>query len=524
MSLLLFLGLFLGTDLSSDAAIRAHVRFLADDLLEGREATAHGQKVAGRYIGANFEHFGLKSFYPDSETPYLHAFNMYSGGLDAAATYLSFAGQSHQLDQGFEFVGTYAKPGEYARKLVFVGFGYRSNKRGFLDYEDMDLTDTIVAFVDGYPPHIAEAYADSDRRRTHLRKQKLKWARKSGAAGVIILAAEDFDLPDFTPESKEGADWLEGRLSTTPLKPAGVELPIMMVKKGQTKAFLGKHYDACKAVIEKIRETSAPASYEAKGETLKLVSVFSSNALTTENVVGYVEGTDPVLKDEYIVLSAHYDHLGIHDGQIFNGADDNASGTALLIDLARRFANAPTRRSIVFLALTAEEKGLIGSRMFLDDAPMPLESIAANINIDMVGRNELSYLGLVPGANKDVTSMNQVAEDINMSLKVKFSLSKDMDRYHHRSDHYNFVRRGIPAIFLHSGDHVDYHKASDTWEKVNYEKIVAVGELVHDLMRRVADDDTRPHFLEPRDGNDADDNESKSEPEAQAEEDEEEGH
>lgn len=500
LSLLLFFGLLLGTDLSSDAAIRAHVRFLADDLLEGRETAKHGQKVAARYIAASFEHHGLKSFYPDSDDAYFHTFELYTGGLDNEATTLTMGDNSLHLGKGFEFFGSYAVPGEYEYDLVFAGYGYRSKKKNYLDYEGLDLKGKIAVIVDGYPPHIAESYKDSERRRTHLRKQKTKWARKAGAAGLLILSAEDFDLPDFAPPAERSAGWLSNRLSTTPAKAAGTKFPILMLDKGKAKSFLGEHYASAKAVFEKVKETSEPAAKAVEGAKLRLVSTFDNKVHVTENVVGYVEGTDPVLKNEYVVLSAHYDHLGVRGDKIYNGADDNASGTALLMDLARKFSQNPTRRSVVFLALTAEEKGLIGSRLFLDDPPMTIESIVANINIDMVSRNDMPVLGMVPGANDDVTSMNQLAKDINETLAIQFNLSTDMDKYHHRSDHYNFVKKGVPAIFLHSGGHDDYHEATDTWEKVNYEKIVAVGTLIEEIMRRVSVEEERPYFLRDREG------------------------
>lgn len=211
----------------------------------------------------------------------------------------------------------------------------------------------------------------------------------------------------------------------------------------------------------------------------------------SENVVAFVEGSE--FPDEIIVISAHYDHLGNKHGLIFNGADDNASGTVAVLEIAEAFqlakneGNGP-KRSILFMNLTAEEKGLYGSKWYVKHPIFPLKNHIANLNIDMVGRvddehikNE-NYIYLI-GSDKLSTELHEVSEEINkqfvnLKLDYKYNDDDDPNRFYYRSDHYNFAKNNIPVIFYFNGSHDDYHKSSDTAEKINYELLAKRTKLV----------------------------------------------
>ena len=219
--------------------------------------------------------------------------------------------------------------------------------------------------------------------------------------------------------------------------------------------------------------------------------IFKSNQIIRgENVLGYIEGTD--LKEELIIITAHYDHLGKHDSLIFNGADDDASGVAGAMEIAEAFMIAKKegfgpRRSILIMPVSGEEKGLLGSKYYTDNPIYPLEKTVANLNIDMIGRlddwhDNGNYVYLI-GSDRLSLELHNINEDINskyigLDLDYKFNDEEDPNRYYYRSDHYNFAKNNIPVIFYFNGIHEDYHRPSDTIEKLDFNKIETITRLV----------------------------------------------
>ena len=209
-----------------------------------------------------------------------------------------------------------------------------------------------------------------------------------------------------------------------------------------------------------------------------------------ENVLGYIEGTD--LKEELIIITAHYDHLGKHDTLLFNGADDNGSGTAAVLEIAEAFMIAKKegkgpRRSVLIMPVSGEEKGLLGSKYYTDNPIYPLESTVANLNIDMIGRvdyyHDTSGYIYIIGSDMLSQELHDINEEINkkyinLELDYTFNAENDPNRYYYRSDHYNFAKNNIPVIFYFNGLHDDYHKVTDTLEKIDFKKIETITRLV----------------------------------------------
>ena len=222
-----------------------------------------------------------------------------------------------------------------------------------------------------------------------------------------------------------------------------------------------------------------------------------------ENVLGYIEGTD--LKDELIIITAHYDHLGKHDSLIFNGADDDGSGTAAALEIAEAFmlakkaGNGP-RRSVLIMPVSGEEKGLLGSKYYTDHPIYPLEKTVANLNIDMIGRlddwhDTANYIYLI-GADRLSQELHDISEQVNekhigLNLDYKFNEEDDPNRYYYRSDHYNFAKNNIPVIFYFNGVHEDYHKVTDTVEKIDFEKTKTITRLIFLTAWELANRDER---------------------------------
>tara|TARA_B110000444_G_scaffold128_1_gene145 strand:+ start:448 stop:1479 length:1032 start_codon:yes stop_codon:yes gene_type:complete len=232
--------------------------------------------------------------------------------------------------------------------------------------------------------------------------------------------------------------------------------------------------------------------------------IFKSNqTIRGENVLGYIEGSD--LKDELLIITAHYDHLGMHDSLIFNGADDDASGVSAALEIAEAFmlakksGNGP-RRSVLIMPVSGEEKGLLGSRYYTDNPIYPLENTVANLNIDMIGRlddwhDNGNYVYLI-GSDRLSYDLHQVNEKMNseyvgLDLDYRFNEEDDPNRYYFRSDHYNFAKNNIPVIFYFNGVHEDYHKPSDTIEKIDFEKIKVITKLVFLTAWEIANRDER---------------------------------
>ncbi|MEZ4984585.1 MAG: M28 family peptidase [Saprospiraceae bacterium] len=226
--------------------------------------------------------------------------------------------------------------------------------------------------------------------------------------------------------------------------------------------------------------------------------------LLGENMLAYVEGSD--LKDELVIVTAHYDHIGKRGNAVFNGADDNGSGTSTVLDVCEAFVQAKAnghgpRRSILFMFVSGEEKGLLGSKFYVENPIFPLENTVANINVDMVGRvddahKDNPYYIYVIGADRLSSELHQINEQANtnytqLELDYTYNAESDPNRYYYRSDHYNFAERGIPAVFYFNGTHDDYHQDTDTVDKINFEKMARIGQLIYHTAWELANRDKR---------------------------------
>ena len=294
--------------------------------------------------------------------------------------------------------------------------------------------------------------------------------RKIGALGAVLFVEDDA----FEEEMAFYSPYLSSRLRLFMEEVVQQEFVVILPRSAYRRVFqgdLGSH-----------------------GESLGRFSMraeVSQEILETENVVAYLEGTDK--SDEVLVLSAHYDHLGVRGRDIYYGADDNASGTAALLEIAEAFVEAKQqgrapRRTVLFLLLTGEEKGLLGSDYYVQNASFPLSQTVANLNIDMIGRTDEAhdknpnYVYLI-GSDRLSSDLHAWSEEANalytqLDLDYTFNDKDDPNRFYYRSDHYNFARHGIPIIFYFSGVHKDYHRPTDTPEKVMYPKLAHIARLV----------------------------------------------
>ena len=249
--------------------------------------------------------------------------------------------------------------------------------------------------------------------------------------------------------------------------------------------------DEGEEIRQAVKRKDALKTFERINTDIELLVIKETELKEARNVVGVLEGSDPDLKDEYVSFGCHVDHVGIINGQIYNGADDNGTGTAGLLEIAEAFALGDRpKRSVLMVFHTAEEKGLLGSKYFTDNPLVPLEKIDCNLNIDMIGRNHTDSLFII-GADRLSTQLDKINKEINeektkMGFNYKYNALNDPSRSYYRSDHYPYARYGIPAIFYFSGPNEDTHEATDDVEKINFEKFERVTRHIYSVGFKIA--------------------------------------
>jgi len=369
--------------------------------------------------------------------------------------------------------------------VVFAGYGLSSSHATYDDYKDVDVKGKVVIILRGLPKW---AEKDEALKAVSSLRTKMTTARDKGAAAVCFVNQKG-DSSDVL--ARFGIDRIGKNSGIVALQVRRTPCARIFPPKG-TSMFVAE---------ESIEKTKKPNSFALVNTSATVSTELTFVESTTSNILAMVPGTDATLKGEYIVVGAHYDHLGMgdenslhggHEQALHAGADDNASGTAGLMELARRIAASPLRRSVLFAAFTAEEKGLVGSKYFVDNPPVPLTSIAAMVNMDMIGRlrdDKLNVLGT------GTSSMWEgLLKTIVEGTTIKISQSAQGTG---SSDHQSFFLKDIPVLFFFTGLHSDYHKPSDTWEKVNYDGQATVVTIVERAVRGIGEANERPPFVKP---------------------------
>lgn len=437
-------------------AIRAHMRFLADDLLEGRGTATRGYDIAARYVAARFEELGLEpAGIPASHGDgYFQPVPMVQMTTDASGCSLTLlrGNKKIELEYGPDFlVRTAVEKGSVDAPVVFAGFGVTAPELGYDDYAGLDVRGKIVAVLMGSP----STFPNDQRAYYSDRGVQARNAAARGAAGILGI---------YTPERERRLSWEAARRhshwpSTSWVDEAGKPqfstlLPAASLSmKGAKELFAG-----APRTLEEIyaaAEAGKPPAFELPVRA-SLRTAGRSKRAESPNVAAVLRGSDPKLKDEYVVLSAHLDHVGMEKSgtggdTIYNGAYDNASGIAVMLEVAKAFTRLPApRRSVLFLAVTGEEEGLNGSEYFAHYPTVPIDSIVANTNLDM-------FLMLYPlrdvvAFGAEHSSLDRVVREAAGRLGIEVSPDPHPEQVLFiRSDHYAFVKQGVPAIFLSVG-------------------------------------------------------------------------
>ena len=318
--------------------------------------------------------------------------------------------------------------------------------------------------------------------------KKLRTAHQKGAKAVLII---DHEIQKMLTESLKfliGSQITLGQMDDPKTNFANSAF----ISTDMARAIMGDRYKKVIKARKKIQKRGKAKNISLPAKLI-LNQGKDERKLIGRNVLGYIEGSDPELKKEIVVVSAHYDHLGKQGPVIYNGADDNGSGTTTVLEVAEAIATAKRngegpKRSVLVLLMTGEEKGLLGSKYYAERPIFPLANTIADVNVDMVGRVDDRYKDTpnyiyVIGSDRLSSELHEINEQMNeqytnLKLDYTYNAEDDPNRYYYRSDHYNFAEKGIPAIFYFNGTHDDYHRPSDTVEKINFEKMEKIGRLV----------------------------------------------
>lgn len=470
-----------GVETITPEDIYARVAFLASDLLEGRNTPSRGLDIAASYLVSEYRRLGLE---PAGEAgSYYQRYPYPLVALDAEGVHFGTIagadGENQMLEYGTDFVvspvldpirGEPAAMGH--ARLAYVSLGADGLPAG--DYE-------------GVAPVVAVAgdYTREWRAAVNFARQS---AADAGATALVVALSPSFSADRF-------AQMAASAESGSRIIPEEGDIPVFYLTNGAATAVVaraGSSMDELAASSDAFQPLEGVEAHFS-GRLARL-----DNA-TAPNVAAVLRGSDPELRDEYVILSAHMDHVGIGDpvngDSIYNGADDDASGTSGLLEVAEAFASLPTRpaRSIIFLHVSGEEKGLLGSRWYSEHPTVPLDQIVANVNVDMIGRNAPDSVVVI---GKDYSSLGDVVNAVGATHPELDLVAADdiwpEENFFFRSDHFNFARKEIPAIFFFTGVHEDYHQVSDEVDTLDVDKAARVARLIFYTVQSIAENSAPP--------------------------------
>ncbi|WP_343486529.1 M28 family peptidase [Allomuricauda sp. d1] len=456
----------------TEEELREHLFIYASDDFEGRETGEPGQKKAVEYLKKQYQEMNIPAAKADGN--YFQKVPLEVGKVPVGN--IAIGEKTFELG---EDILTFSAAEASVDEVVYVGYGIEEGE--YSDYSGLDVSGKVVFAKYGEPKKDDGTYVISGTsekslwsNRSESLGKRTELAISKGAKGLLYFDPTNFNRYKGYFEFMKTNN--SGRMA---LSDEATENFVILL-----------NLDAATALIPNIDETNEPSIIKAD---LKLNVKSSNEAVDTENVAAVIKGSEK--PNEYVIISSHLDHIGVTaDGQINNGADDDGSGSVALLEMAEAFkkamdeGNGP-KRSIVFLHVTGEEKGLLGSRYYTDHDPIfPLENTVANLNIDMIGRidpkreGDRNYIYLI-GSDKLSTELHELSEEINakhtnIELDYKYNDENDPNRFYYRSDHYNFAKNNIPIIFYFNGTHADYHKPGDTPDKIEYDLLKNRTQLV----------------------------------------------
>ncbi|MGY0038889.1 M28 family peptidase [Pedobacter sp. NJ-S-72] len=495
-----------------------HLSVLASDEYEGRETGKKGAWMAADYIKNYFKSIGLKG---PVQGDYFQPIDMVTYQL--TQTVFTIDGHAKESEKDFVIPAANVSLQGFtfnAKEIVFAGYGLDTD--GYNDYEGIDVTGKVVLIFASGNPSMKEEAAPADRaaRRKAMtaKREKIQYLANHKALAVIQI---DPSLDTLTEEMKvmyAGSGQLSLKTAENTARMAKIKaFPTINVSTATANELLKASGTTVEALKQKISSTGKPATQVVN------ISVSGSAQkdevkVRAENVLGFLEGSDPVLKKEILVITGHYDHIGLTvsgTDKVNNGADDDGSGTTGVLLIADAFMKAKQagkgpKRSILFMTVVGEEKGLLGSEWYSEHPVLPLENTITNLNIDMIGRvdkeheDKQDYIYIIGSdmlsSDLNAAGINANDQYIKMNLDMKYNNRTDPNQFYYRSDHYNFAKHGIPVIFYFNGVHDDYHQPGDEVSKINFDLLSRRAQLVYFTAWDLANRPHRPVVDKNEDG------------------------
>lgn len=496
-----------GVDTISANQLKDYLTFIAADEMEGRDTPSRGLDTTAKFLALNLARWGFKPAGDDSS--FFQRIDLRRDRADNGQTKVEINGRA--LTAGTDYLPV-GGSGDISGQLVFAGSGWFIKTKEIDAYKGVDPAGKI-AVIFGNPNERIRMMVGGLGKPGEDYMTPNDYARSKGVVGLIYV-------PDFQylANWQRNRERVMDRGSTVVAKfqtQATSPLPSIVISPEVANSLFAGEPQSASVIFNASyggAGTTLPAPFlmnQAKKLTMNVAS--STETVSTQNVVAVWEGSDPVLKNEYVALGAHYDHVGsgcpaIGNDRICNGADDDGSGTTALLGMAEALAKAPTRpkRSVLFVWHCGEEKGLWGSRYFTEFPTVPLNQIVAQLNIDMIGRSKKE--GDTNARNRDLTGpeavyvigstmmsteletlLNEVNKSfLNLTFDTRYDAPSDPNRFFFRSDHYNYARKGIPIVFFFSGTHEDYHRAGDTADKIDYQKMEKITRTIYMTLWEIA--------------------------------------
>jgi hypothetical protein len=463
--------------------LQDEIKYLSSDSLKGRLTGSAGDSLAAEYIRMKLTSFGFSPLTGDG----LQRFRVTTGILPGKENSLNVSGIDYVAGKDFTPMG-FSSDSELEAEAVFAGYGFNINGDSLKwnDYNDIDVKGKWVLILRADP--------ESENNRSSFipfggDRDKALLAKDMGAAGVLMVSGPVYD-PQDTFESLSSNDHSVG-------------IPVIRIRREVADKIVSKSSITIAALEKKLNETRKPFVFST-GIKVKGKSEIVRESSNTRNVLMILQGEDPQLKNEYLIIGAHFDHLGMGGSGsssravdtlgVHHGADDNASGVAMMLELAEKFARTKGshKRSILCLAFSGEEEGLLGSKHFTEEPGIDLSKVNAMINIDMIGRLNESMNLQVSGVGTAEGLKDLVYAKSDTSV-IKLTLS---DEGYGPSDHSSFYGKNIPVLFYFTGAHLDYHTPSDTYDKINYDGMVKISDLIFTMASELATARERLKFKE----------------------------
>jgi hypothetical protein len=511
-----------GFDSIQAARLKADLTFLSSDAMEGRRSLERGSEIAIQWIASQFAKAGLKPLVGDS---YLQPVPIIEFTADRALTtlVLHHGGQSETF-RAPDATANFANEISVSGQVVFAGYGITAPELGYDDYAGIDVKGKIV-LIFNHEPQENDAQSvfngAANTRYTNATYKALN-AQRHGAIGMLSMMDPNNHAAGQGRGGRgagQGQQAGRGQAATRPRIPSeslvegGPAIPNFTISGTLAAGIFAAAGKKAAEVQTAIDAKPSPASFAVPDITVELHPVVSDRRRANSyNVVGLLEGSDPTLKAETVIFSGHFDHDGIGPQGILHGADDNGSGTVGVVELARAFALNPVKpkRSLLFVVFAAEERGLLGAYHYVAHPLRPLATTRAEINFDMIGRNEAADARVQTEISPDTSNelgligthyspdYRAVVERSNEMVGLKLNYKWDRDASNQvlfRSDQYPFLQHDIPAVWWFTGFHPDYHQVSDTVEKINFEKMVKILKLAYASGFEFADSPSIPKLV-----------------------------